>query len=211
VDHFVCSTNGRLFSGFGKAKNSNMYDGGCIFVNLASGYVHVIFQSHLNSHEPLKTKEEFDMMCRNFGVIPQMYQSDNGPQFVSSEFSQKLSEFVQVQKFAGVGAHHHNGVAEQLIQTIMSIACTMMLHASVYWPDIADPSLWPMAVQHAVFLHNHVPDPSNGLSPNDIFECNCWEQSKFHDLHAWGCPVYVLDKTIADGKIIPQWKPRYHC
>jgi hypothetical protein len=30
-------------------------------------------------------------------------------------------------------------------------------------------------------------------------------------LHAWGCPVYVLDKTIADGKIIPQWKPRYHC
>ena len=65
-----------------------------------------------------------------------------------------------------------------------------------------------MAVQHAVFLHNHVPDPSNGLSPSNIFGRTHWEQSKFHDLHVWGCPVYVLDKTIADGKKIPRWKPR---
>lgn len=208
IDHFVCSTKGRLFSSFGKTKEDDMYDGGCIFVDHASGFVHVIFQAHLNSHESLKAKEEFEMMCRDFGVIPQMYQSDNGASFVSSEFSQKLSEFVQVQKFAGVGAHHHNGVAERSIQTIMSIARTMMLHAAIHWPDIADPSLWPMAVQHAVFLHNHVPDPTNGLSPNDIFGRTRWEQSKFHDLHVWGCPVYVLDKTIADGKKIPRWKPR---
>jgi hypothetical protein len=34
-----------------------------------------------------------------------------------------------------------------------------------------------------------------------------WEQMKFHDCHVWGCPVYVLDKTLGDGKKIPKWKP----
>jgi hypothetical protein len=34
----------------------------------------------------------------------------------------ELAAFKQVSRFAGVGAHHHNGVAEQNIQTIMSMA-----------------------------------------------------------------------------------------
>jgi hypothetical protein len=29
-----------------------------------------------------------------------------------------------------------------------------MLHAAIHWPDVADTALWPMAVAHAVFLHN---------------------------------------------------------
>jgi len=72
-------------------------------------------------------------------------------------------------KFAGVGAHHHNGNAERAIQTIMSIARTMMLHSAIHWLDVADPMLWPMAVQLAVFLHNHVADDTTGLSPTDVF------------------------------------------
>ena len=27
-------------------------------------------------------------------------------------------------------------------------------------------------------------------------------------MHVWGCPVYVLEKRIADGKSLPRWKPR---
>ena len=65
-----------------------------------------------------------------------------------------------------------------------------------------------MAVSHAVFIWNHAPDPSTGLSPADLFTRTRWPQSRFHDLHVWGCPVYVLNKTISDGKKIPRWKPR---
>ena len=65
-----------------------------------------------------------------------------------------------------------------------------------------------MAVSHAVFLHNHVPDPSSGLSPSDVFTKTRWPQKRFHDLHVFQSPVYVLDKTIQDGKKIPRWKPR---
>jgi hypothetical protein len=65
-----------------------------------------------------------------------------------------------------------------------------------------------MAVTHAVFLHNHVPDLVSGLCPIDVFTKSRWEQRKYHDLHVWGCPIYVLEKAIADGKKLPRWKPR---
>ena len=208
ADHFVCSTKGRLFESRGKTKDDDMYSGGCIFVDHSSGYAHVEFQCHLNSHETLKAKTNFENTCRDFGVIPQEYLTDNGSAFSSQEFAKKLSIFKQVLHFAGVGAHHHNSVAERGIRTIMSIARTMMLHSSIHWPDVADPCLWPMAVSHAVFLHNHVPDPSSGLSPSDVFTKTHWPQKRFHDLHVFQSPVYVLDKTIQDGKKIPRWKPR---
>ena len=174
----------------------------------ASNYVHVEFQTHLTSHETLKAKEQYELMCRDHGVVPQSYLSDNGPAFASKAFSLKLIEFAQIIRFAGAGAHHQNGNAERAIGTIMSISRTMMLHAAIHWPDVADTTLWPMAVAHAVYLYNHVPDPSTGIAPVDVFTRSRWEQRKLHDLHVWGCPVYVLNKSLADGKKLPRWKPR---
>ena len=112
VDHFVCGTKGRLFTSRGKTDPSQMYDGGCIFVDHASGHIDVQFQQHLNSHETLKAKERYEAMARDVGVIPQTYRSDNGPAFASHAFAKKLEVFEQVLQFAGAGAHHQNGVAE---------------------------------------------------------------------------------------------------
>ena len=53
-----------------------------------------------------------------------------------------------------------------------------------------------------------MPSLDNGICPTDIFTKTCWEQHKFHDLHVWGCLVYVLDKHMADGKKLPCWKPQ---
>ena len=210
VDHFVCSTKGRLFTSRAHSKDADMYTGGAIYVDMAMNLVHVEFQRHLNTHKTLAATAEFEWMCHDAGVIPQEYLSDNGSAFTSKEYMAHLRQFSQISQFAGVGAHHHNGVAERVIQTIMSIARTMMLHAAIHWPDMADPSLWPMAVQHAVFLHNHVPSPTTRLCPHDLFYKTRWSQAKFHDLHVWGCPVYVLDKTLSDGKKLPRWTPRSH-
>ena len=208
VDHFVCSTKGRLLSSRGKTADHEMYSGGALFVDHASNYVDVRFQKHLNSHETIVSKDEFELMCRDVGVIPQEYLSDNGSCFASAAYTDHLRRFQQTTRFAGVGAHHHNGNAERAIQTIMSIARTMMLHAAIHWPDVSDPCLWPMAVSHAVFLHNHVPDSVTGLAPSDVFTKTRWPQSKLHDLNVWGCPVYVLDKAMQDGRKLPRWKPR---
>ena len=76
----------------------------------------------------------------------------------------------------------------------MAIARTMMLHSAIHWPDVANPTLWPLAGKHAVVLVNHMPDPRTGLSPSDVFTKTRWEQKKLMDVHLWGCPVYVLDR-----------------
>ena len=153
-------------------------------------------------------KEKFELICRDNGILPQKYMSDNATAFTSRSFTAHLRELRQINSFAGAGAHHHNGVAERSIRTIMSIARTMMLHSAIHWPDLADATLWPMAVTHAVFLWNHVPSLTTGLSPHDIFTKTRWPQQRFHDLHVWGSPVYVLNKTISDGMKIPKWQPR---
>ena len=208
VDHFVSSVRGRLFTGYNKGDITNRYVGGCIFVDHASSYIHVEMQSSLSSHETLRGKLAFERLCRDYGVIPHTYMSDNGRAFTSRDFVEHLSSYKQVSKFAGVGAHHHNAQAERAIRTIMSIARTMMIHSATHWPDVANSELWPMAVKQACFLYNHVPHHTTGLSPSDIFTRTRWPQRKFHDLHVWGCPVYVLEKELQDGKKIPKWKPR---
>ena len=52
VDHFVCSTKGRLFTSQCRSKDADMYTGGAIYVDMATNLVHVEFQRHLNTHEP---------------------------------------------------------------------------------------------------------------------------------------------------------------
>ena len=59
VDHFVCSTLGRLFTSRGKTKESSMYKGGALFVDMATGYVDCGLQTSLNTHQTLAAKEEF--------------------------------------------------------------------------------------------------------------------------------------------------------
>jgi hypothetical protein len=90
-----------------------MYTGGCIFVDHASGFIFVEHQVSLNSHETLKVKESFERMCQNTGVIQQEYL--NSKTFTSAEFSRNLANCKQVIRFAGIGAHHHNGIAERNI------------------------------------------------------------------------------------------------
>ena len=208
VDHFVSSLKGRLFSGYDKGSDDSRYVGGCIFVDHSSSYIHIEFQSSLSSHDTLRAKAAYEAVCRDYGVVPKTYTSDNGKAFTSKDYTEHLSRFHQITKFAGVGAHHQNAIAERSIRTIMSIARTMMMHAAIHWPDMAQANLWPMAVSHACFLWNHVPDPSTGLSAHDLFSRIRWPHRKFHDLHVWGCPTYVLNKTIQDGNKIPRWQPR---
>ena len=62
VDHFVCSTKGRLFGSRGKTNPDAMCCGGCIFVDHASSYVHIEVQSYLTTHETLKAKEQYKLL-----------------------------------------------------------------------------------------------------------------------------------------------------
>ena len=208
VDHFQCNPLGRLINTYGKEATDKKYRGGCIFVDHASRWIHVELQSRLNSHQTLQGKRRFETICGNYGVIPQQYLSDNGAAFQSDEFTTHLERFHQTIRHSAVGAHHSNGIAESMIGAIMSISRAMLHHSALHWPDVADINLWPLAILHAVHIHNHLPRESTGRSPYELFSRKTWSPSKFHDFHVWGCPVYVLDSTLSGGNKLPRWRPR---
>ena len=111
--------------------------------------------------------------------------------------------------FSGVGAHHQNGVAERCIQTITRSARAMLLHSVLMWPDEADLALWPFAMSHALYLWNMIPHRDSRLSPEEQFSrTKTTEYTRLQRLHVFGCPVYVLDPALQDGKKIPKWNPR---
>jgi len=109
---------------------------------------------------------------------------------------------------SGVSAQFQNRAAESIIKSVVQSARTMMLHANMRWPEVADESLWPYALQYAVYLHNIMPTEESGVSPLEV-----WSRTKsnHHDLlhtHSWGCPAYVLSPRLREGGNVPKWEPR---
>ena len=113
-------------------KDKDTYTGGLLLVDHYSNFIYVLFQSHLNIHETLASKEEYEAFCCDHSVSISQYQSDNGSSFMSQTYMEQLHEFRQITSFADVGAHHHNGKAETSIHTITQMARTMMLHAGIH-------------------------------------------------------------------------------
>ena len=110
--------------------------------------------------------------------------------------------------FSGVGAHFQNGVAERSIKQVVETARAMMLHASLHWPDAFQEDLWPFAMDHACWLWNNTPSRESGLSPFEVLSGSVDNCKQISRSRVWGCPAYVLDPKLQDGKKIPKWKPR---
>ena len=147
-------------------------------------------------------------MAREFSVSIKKYHADNMP-FGNGDFVRSVEDSDQSIQFSGVGAHHQNGVAERAIQTVSSWARTMLLHATIHWPEAEHLHLWPFALQQAAYLWNHLPNRTTGIAPIEIF--SGVSLSTFEHLtrsHVWGCPVYVLDPKLQDGKKLPKWQAR---
>jgi len=141
------------------------------------------------------------------GVKVHSYHTDNGI-YHSDEFLKELQSKGQGIKMSGVSAQFQNGAAESIIKSVVQSARTMMLHANLRWPEVADESLWPHALQYAVYLHNIMPFEESGVSPTEV-----WSRTKsnHHDLlhtHTWGCPAYVLSPRLREGGNVPKWDPR---
>jgi hypothetical protein len=140
-------------------------------------------------------------------VSIQNYRGDNGV-FKSDEFTKDLNHQNQTICFSAVGAHHQNGIAERAIRTISESARAMILHAAIHWPEETMMDLWPIAMDYAVYLWNRVPCKDSRIVPLEIL-CGCKRDKKIlRSSHVWGCPSYVLDPKIQDGKKILRWQPK---
>ncbi|KAG7349585.1 reverse transcriptase RNA-dependent DNA polymerase [Nitzschia inconspicua] len=208
VDQYVSAVPGRLPNTEGKELPKDKYHGGTIFVDHASSYIFLVNQISLRAGETLQSKLAFERFAHNCGHKLKSFRADNMP-FNSQEFKTDLEAKNQELTLSGVGAHHQNGVAERSIQTVTQWARAMLLHLALHWPEQSRLDLWPFALEHAVYLWNHMPKKDSLLAPVELFTGAVFDD--YHHLqhsHVWGCPTYVLDPKLQDGKKIPKWDPR---
>jgi hypothetical protein len=117
--------------------------------------------------ETLRAKHNFEQRALEHGVVVTNYLADNGT-FKARQFVDKIRNRNQLIRYCGVNAHHKNGIADRAIRTVTEMSRAMILHASAHWKDQVEPTLWPMAVDYAVHLYNHLPN-EKGIVPADIF------------------------------------------
>ncbi len=137
------------------------------------------------------------------------YHADNGI-FASKMWRAHCISKHQGLSFAGVGAHHQNGVAENRIRLLQSQARTMLIHAAKRWPSAVTTNLWPYAIRMANESSNELPSLQfkDGRTPLQAIagsrattNPNFWQP--------FACPVYMLDDALQTaGGIHGKWKDR---
>ena len=172
-----------------------MFHGGTIFVDAASGRIKVKFQRGLTAAETLQSKMEFEREALSNGVTIKAYRTDNGT-FTAQSVIDQIKDLNQTITFSGAGAQHQNGVAERAIKTVSEATRTIMLHAALRWPEVYDPTLWPMAMQYAIDILNEVPRGNMSLCPEEVFSRSVGSHSRLLNAQAWGCPAYVLEPKL---------------
>ena len=206
VDHFESRLLGRTLTSYGKSASQHQYKGGCVFVDHMSSYIHVEHQLGFSSSETIRAKQNFEKLALDHGVIIANYHADNGT-FKANSFVSHIREHNQKISYCGVNAHHKNAVAERSIRTVSECARALLLHAALHWKSGIDSSLWPLAVSYAAYTYNHLPN-AQGIAPADLFTGVQIPRHKLQSFHTWGCPVYVLDPKLQQGKKLPRWEPR---
>ena len=210
MDQYVVKTPGRRYEGYGREGVENRFHGGTIFHDAASGIIRVENQVSLGAGETIGSKERFEEWLYEMAHVEVCHlHSDNGV-FTAEEFRDDCKDKDQTQSFSGVGAQHQNARAERAIQTIMYMARTFMIHVSLHWNEcgVDNLSLWPFAVRHAAWLYNRLPNRVTGLTPLERLTESLTDHRDISRAHVWGCPVFVLDPKLQDGKKIPKWNRR---
>ena len=89
------------------------------------------------------------------------------------------------------------------------MARALLLHFAIHWPQAADANIWPFAVDHAIYIWNQLPNPTHKLAPLKHFTGSTFaNHHHLQRLHVFGCPIYVLDPKLQDGKKLPKWSQR---
>ena len=100
--------------------------------------------------------------------------------------------------FAGVNAHHQNGIAERRTRELEELARSTLIHATSCWQHSVMANLWPFAIRHACNAAiNHTPsfqDPGQ-RAPIELFEATKVSRNPKH-WKLFGLPVYVLDNNL---------------
>ncbi len=208
VDQLVSPTPGLIaqMSGFLTMKR---YRYATVYVDQASRLSFVWLQKTATAEETLEGKTAFEQYAKDRGIIVQAYHADNGI-FRAAKWVLACRTQGQSLTFAGVNAHHQNGIAERRIRTLQELARTMLIHANHRWPKAVTANLWPYAIRMANDVLCETPNMQHPqrLTPQQVFSNTNVNPNPKH-WKPFACPVYVLDNSLQSGKgIYHKWKQR---
>ena len=150
-------------------------------------------------------------MAASHGIIIKQYHADNGI-FRANAWAQDCQERAnpQLTTYAGLNAHHTNGLAESRTRNIQENGRAMMLHVQQKFPEAIADNLWPYALRHVKNSYNATPflEHHQGLSPLQIFTGT---QAQYNPNHCrpFGFPKYVLNESLCSSqRIHHKWKNR---
>ena len=213
VDHFKSALPIWLYNSKGRNDDDDIFNGGWIFLDHASTYVQVWHQVTFSADDTVKDKLLYERNTANYGVCIQAYHNDNGV-LKSKDFMDALIEKYQHTLFSGAGAAHQSGPSERGTQMVIQMACTTPINYTMNSNQCnITPELWPIAIDHTVWLYNLMPCKDSGMSTYEI-----WSRFSFipikeilYTCHTWGATTYVLEaKLQKGGSHIPKWAPHSH-
>jgi hypothetical protein len=132
-DHYGSPIKGRVVSSSGHTSTTHGYEGGCIFVDNASGWIYHRPQKSLAASDTIRSKLLLEREAADVGNRIKAIHTDNGV-FNSKEFREHCSNRKQKLTFSGVGAKHQNAIAENAIRTVCYMARANMIHCTIRWP-----------------------------------------------------------------------------
>ena len=110
--------------------------------------------------------------------------------------------------YSEVGTHSQNGVewsgvTETGISTVVNSARIMMLHQALLRSKQFGIRMYPFDLSHAEYLCNVIPNRVHEHAPIEIYAGTRMKNKNLRSEKTWGCPAYILDPKLQDGKKLP--------
>ena len=184
------------------------YNYATVFVDQYSWLSYVYLQKRATAEETLEGKWAFKAYVNISRVKVKGYHTDNGV-FCANKWVENCIKQGQSLTFAGVNAHHENGICEQRIQLLQDLTCTQLIHANCHWDQAITANLWPYAMRMANDILNNTPSfqDDKQQTPQQIFSSTDVNINPKH-WQPFGCPTAVLATPLATSGIFHKWKPR---
>jgi hypothetical protein len=207
VDQLVSPTPGLIaqMTGFLTTKR---YRYATVYVDQFSKLGFVFLQKTATAEETVQSKTAFEAFARRHGIKIANYLADNGI-FKANHWVETCKKDGQGLSFAGVNAHHQNGIAERRIRELQEMARSMLIHANSRWSESVTINLWPYAIRTANDAINHTPSfqDKERRSPMEIFTNTKVADNPKH-WKTFGCPTYVLHNELQGGRPFHKWQQR---
>ena len=207
VDQLVSPTVGFIAQLTG-VLTTQRYRYATVYVDQATRYGYVYLQKSASAEETLQSKKAFEQHASSMGVSIKGYHADNGI-FRAKAWMNNCNQSHQAMSFAGVNAHHLNGMAERRIKELQDMARTMLIHANSRWSQCITANLWPYAVRAASEAINNAPSMQHPKrkSPLQLFSKTEVLVNPKH-YQPFGCPAFVLDNALQAQQPFHKWNQR---